>query len=363
MSCVLNITQSDLDKFVKKNPIIKQLLFRKFLTLCAITEVFPCDGWDKEDWLDSVIDTLETSVVLSKINLSWVRGHVLGSIFDTFCNHTACDYTGFFICPNRTLVEIEPGIRNNPLGMIIMRNVTAEDNFHIKCGDSVPRASEIVYGEIIASNPDLRELGVGKVLLGATVLYFQQLHRKAAVLSIAHGLSNKPAYSLYTSFGFIPEDIPIGPEEYGSTLASVISYPIKKLNQYTSFYRLPNMIWCMNHDSVDKTISSLERELAKTTYRNSTLLRVLPSPRTEVFETVIGQIYWQLVHQFISGKKHYHQLARDYTMPEFKYTDEYYSKLELDRKRNIKRKGRVQHLVQLGKTVGHWNKQRVMVGK
>jgi hypothetical protein len=357
------ITQSDLDKFVKKNPIIRQLLFSKFLTLCAITEVFPCDGWDKEEWLDSVIDTLANSVVLSKINLSWVRGHVLGSIFDTFCNHTACDYTGFFICPNRTLVEIEPGIRNNPLGMIIMRNVTAEDNFHIKCGESVPRANEIVYGEIIASNPDLKELGLGKVLLGATVLYFQQLQRKAAVLSIAHGLSNTAAYSLYTSFGFIPEDIHIGPEEYGSTLASVISYPIKKLNQYTSLYSLPKMIWCMNPDSVDKTISSLERELAKPTYRDSTRLRLLPSPRTEVFETVVGQIYWQLVHQFISGKKHYRKLARDYTMPEFKYTDEYYSKQELDRKRREKRNERVGHLVRLGKTVLHWNNQRTMVGK
>ena len=119
----------------------------------------------------------------------------------------------------------------------------------------------------------------------------------------------------------------------------------------------------MNHDSVAKTISSLERELDKPTYRDSTRLRLLPSPRTETFETVVGQVYWQLVHQFISGKKHYRKLVRDYTMPEYKYTDEYYSKIELDRQRNQKRKARTEHLVRLGKTVAHWNKQRTMLGK
>ena len=50
-------------------------------------------------------------------------------------------------------------------------------------------------------------------------------------------------------------------------------------------------------------------------------------------------------------------------MPEFKYTDEYYSKLELDRQRNQKRKARTEHLVRLGKTVAHWNKQRTMLDK
>ena len=352
-TCSIIITQKDLNRFINTNSIIKELLFKKFITLRSIFDVFPCEKscktkiWKKTTWLDGVVSELSSSVVLKGIGKSWLRNEIFSKIYDTYCSKKECEYTGFFICANKTLVNMDKSITNHPIGLIIMRNAKLSDNFNIKCKSQKVPNEKIVYGEIVSSNPDLQELGIGKLLIGIAVLYFRFIQKEVAILSIAHGWKNKPAYYLYSSFGFIEETINIGPEDYGSSLASLVAYPFRKVNQHYTIISMPKMIWCMGHDTLEMTMNTLKKELEKDNYRGTDITRRLPNPKTKHFTTLIGQLYWTLIYKHLREK---HRLRDpNYTLPEYLYTDEYYEDLERKRDENTRRRKLMEHSASLNK--------------
>lgn len=115
----------------------------------------------------------------------------------------------------------------------------------------------------------------------------------------------------------------------------------------------------MDETTLFKTKTTLERELGKTTYRETDVTRRLPNPKTTYFTTLLGELYWKLIYRHL--KKRRDPQVQDYQLPEYLYTDEYYQEKERQQLARVERRRRLAETAKLGKAVAAANKQRVLL--
>jgi len=93
MNCPIIIDQQMIDEIIIENPVLKQLLDDRYLTIKSFDKAFNFDHENKDHWCNEVMDNIESGIILKGLGLGWVRKHVIEKIYDTLYTEE-CDYTG-----------------------------------------------------------------------------------------------------------------------------------------------------------------------------------------------------------------------------------------------------------------------------
>jgi GNAT superfamily N-acetyltransferase len=323
MSCPIIINQPMINEIITENPVLKQLLDDRYITIKSFDKAFNFNPENKDNWCNEVMDNIESGIILKGLGLGWVRKHVIEKIYDTLYTEK-CDYTGLCICINNPENELygkdDKDISNYfksmngyPIGLIVVRNILREDittnHFdNIYCDRRIIPADKVAVGELIAANPDFASYGLGKILFSALLLLTFKLGREAVVTEIAHGLSNIAGKTLYESFGFKASPVEIGTlAGQGSTLVSLITYIPRRIQQQ---YTLWKMTWCFKNEDETKMLieNILNKELGeKSIYRNTDISKLFPNPKIKKFISYLGLEFWKarvLMVETISNDYH-----------------------------------------------------------
>lgn len=309
MSCPIIITQPMIDEIIIENPVLKQLLDDRYLTIKSFDKAFNFDPENKDNWCNEVMDNIESGIILKGLGLSWVRKHVIEQIYDTLYTDK-CDYTGLCICinnpdnelyskDNKDTSDYFKSMNGYPIGLIVVRNILQKDittnHFDdIYCNRRNIPDNKVAVGELIAANPDFASYGLGKILFSSLLLLTFKLDREAVVTEIAHGLSNIAGKTLYESFGFKASPVEIGTSAgQGSTLVSLITYIPRRIQQQ---YTLWKMTWCFKSEDETKILieNILNKELGeKSIYRNTDISKLFPNPKIKNFISYLGIEFWK----------------------------------------------------------------------
>ena len=320
MNCPIIIDQPMIDEIIIENPVLKQLLDDRYLTIKSFDKAFNFDHENKDHWCNEVMDNIESGIILKGLGLGWVRKHVIEKIYDTLYTEE-CDYTGLCICINNPENELYSKDNKNtsdyfksmngyPIGLIVVRNILREDittnHFDdIYCGGRVMPTDKVAVGELIAANPDFASYGLGKILFSSLLLLTFKLGREAVVTEIAHGLSNIAGKTLYESFGFKASPVEIGTSAgQGSTLVSLITYIPRRIQQQ---YTLWKMTWCFKGQGETKILieNILNKELReKSMYRNTNISKSFPNPKIKKFISYLGIEFWKARVKMVENTSH-----------------------------------------------------------
>ena len=309
MNCPIIINQPMIDEIITENPVLKQLLDDRYLTIKSFDKAFNFDPENKDNWCNEVMDNIESGIILKGLGLSWVRKHVIEQIYDTLYTDE-CNYTGLCICinnpdnelyskDNKDTSDYFKSMNGYPIGLIVVRNILQKDittnHFDdIYCNRHNIPDNKVAVGELIAANPDFASYGLGKILFSSLLLLTFKLDRKAVVTEIAHGLSNIAGKTLYESFGFKASPVEIGTSAgQGSTLVSLITYIPRRIQQQ---YTLWKMTWCFKSEDETKMLieNILNKELGeKSIYRNTDISKLFPNPKIKKFISYLGIEFWK----------------------------------------------------------------------
>ena len=327
MSCPIIIRQPMIDEIITENPVLKQLLDDRYLTIKSFDKAFNFDPDNKDNWCNEVMDNIESGIILKGLGLSWVRKHVIEKIYDTLYTDD-CDYTGLCICinnpdnelyskDNKDTSDYFKSMNGYPIGLIVVRNILQKDittnHFDdIYCNGHNISDNKVAVGELIAANPDFASYGLGKILFSSLLLLTFKLDREAVVTEIAHGLSNIAGKTLYESFGFKASPVGIGTSAgQGSTLVSLITYIPRRIQQQ---YTLWKMTWCFKSEDETKMLieNILNKELGeKSIYRNTDISKLFPNPKIKKFISYLGIEFWKARVLMVETKNNNHDTIID----------------------------------------------------